>query len=67
MATSTDRINHYGQCFLCTRELTLTRSTDSKGDIVYTCPRCGGMNSAKRVESNQDIRGSQWTEYGPRV
>jgi len=54
-----------GQCFLCCREVTLTPATDSKGGPVYLCPRCGGMNSASRVEARKDIRGSEWPEYGP--
>lgn len=61
------KVPHFGQCFLCTREVTMQPGTDSKGGTVYTCPRCGGMNSHARVEARKDIRGSLWEEYGPRT
>ena len=57
---------YFGQCFLCQRDTTLTQAVDSKGVRVYTCRHCGGMNGAKRIEANKDIRGSVWAEYGPR-
>ena len=53
-----------GQCFLCQREVTMTEGTDSKGGVIYLCPRCGGMNSQTRVENCKDIRGNIWPEYG---
>lgn len=55
-----------GECFLCRRDVTMTRKRDSALGDVYVCPRCGGMNSVKRIEAGVSFSDWRLSDWSPR-